>query len=208
MAAHLCGPVPLQPAQSRFLALYANGVVKVDGIENAEVGVHRMRAGVIELGNAVQRYAFIGIQRPEGRNAILAHVQNAGAEWCAQPFVQTGAVVIAPEIGNAEIQLGKGVGAVYHDRYATRVCHVADGAHGQHMASDVDHVAHHQQLGAGRDGVGIHLDDLAVRLRVKGYGDERVLHAPAPTHEFELVEHRAIVVHRHHSLVASFPIES
>src|SRR5580704_10837328 len=117
--------------------------------------MHRMRAGVIEFSNIAGGYAFVTINGPELLNAVASYIQNSGAERCSEPLMERGAVVVAVQVGNSIIEVGEGVRGVDHDRYATRVSHIANGADRQDVPGDVHHVGYHQQSRLLRQRVGI-----------------------------------------------------
>ena len=73
-------------------------------------------------------------------------------------------VVVAAEVGNPEVEVRERVRAVHEHVHAARVRHVGDLPHRQDVSGDVDHVRHHQQPRARRDGASAYtLHDLVVR---------------------------------------------
>src|SRR5258708_39324897 len=105
--------------------------------------MHRMRAGMIEFSNIAGGYAVVAINGPELLNAVPLHIQNSGAEWCSEPLVERGPVVVTVQVGNSIVEVGEGVRSVDHYLHATRVSHVANGADRQDVPSDVYHVGYH-----------------------------------------------------------------
>src|ERR1700728_909131 len=133
-----------------------------------------MRAGMVEFSNIAAGYAFVTINRPEFLNAVAPHIKNSGAEWCGEPLMERGPVIVTAQVRNSILEVGEGVRSVDHYRNAMRVSHIANGAHRQDVPGDVHHVGYHQQSRLLRQGVGVYLYDLIVRLRVHGDVDAAV----------------------------------
>jgi hypothetical protein len=122
--------------------------------------------------------------------------------------VQAGAVVVAAELGNAEVELCERVRAVDEHGHTLAVCHVRDLAHRQDLARDVDDVRDQQQPRALRDRVRVERDDLVVGGRVDRQRHEAVREPEAPGLLLEHQQHRAVVLVRHHRFVAALPVEA
>ena len=78
------------------------------------------------FADVVVGHAQVGEHGPERRDAILPHVEDAGAERRREPFVQRRAVVVAVEVGDPVLEVRERVRAVDHHGHAARVRHVAD----------------------------------------------------------------------------------
>ena len=76
----------------------------------------RVRPRVVEFADVVHRHGIIAVDRPELLDAILFHIEDARAQRSAQPFVQRGAVVIAVQVRNPELEVSKCVCAIDQDR--------------------------------------------------------------------------------------------
>ena len=94
-----------------------------------QIGMHRMRAGMIEFPNIASGYAFVTINGPELLNAVAPYIENYGAEWRSEPLVERGPVIVTVQVRKPIIEMGEGVRSVDHYRYAMRVRHIANGAH-------------------------------------------------------------------------------
>src|SRR6202521_2499820 len=152
-----------------------------------------MRAGMIEFSNIACGYALVAINGPELLNSVAPHIENSSAEWCGEPLVERGPVIVTMQVGKSIIEVREGVRSVDHYRYAMRVSHVANGAHRQDVPGDVHHVGYHQQSRLRRQRVGVYPHDLIVRLRVHRDINESIQQLIASRLPFEYVNHRAIL---------------
>src|ERR1700728_411168 len=133
-----------------------------------------MRAGMLEFPIIAGGSACAAINGPELLNAVAPHIENSSTEGCSEPLVERSAVIVTVQVRKSIIELAEGVRGVDHHRYATRVSHIANGAHWQDVPGDVHHVGYHQQTRLSRQRVGVYLHDLIGRLRVHGDVDEAV----------------------------------
>ena len=108
-------------------------------------------------------------QLPQWRDAVVTHVENAGAERRAEPLVQAAAVVVAAaEVAGREIELSERMRAIDHDLHAVPMRHFDNPAHRQDLSGDVDHMTDHQQARLRCDRIFVDGNDLFVGFRLHG----------------------------------------
>src|SRR2546423_2956416 len=99
-----------------------------------------MGADLFEFADVRYLLRFRGHERPEFFDLIVPYVEHAGAFRRVEPFVQTGAEVIATDVALLKIKLGEGMGAVDDGLNAAGARNVADCLNGSDLPGDVDHV--------------------------------------------------------------------
>src|SRR3569833_1416538 len=90
-----------------------------------------------------------------GMNVVAAHPQHTAANGRRQELVQTGAEIVALQIGYLKVHLAEAVRAVAHHLDAFGVCHVAYLFHGHYLSHPIDHVRNVDEFGFGCNGVRI-----------------------------------------------------
>src|SRR5205807_9354967 len=99
-----------------------------------------MGADLFEFADVRYLFGFRSHERPEFVDLVAPYVEHAGAFRRVEPFVQTGAEVIATDVALLKIKLGEGMGAVDDGFNAASARDVADCFHRSDLAGDVDHV--------------------------------------------------------------------
>ena len=201
-------PVLLQPAQPFLLARRADPLMERDRVLDAEVGVTGNRSRVVELSDVVIREPVITVDRPELRDPVPLHIQDACAERDAEPLVQGGAVVVRAGVGNAIVELRERVRAIDHHVHTTRVRHLGHFPHRQHLAREVHHMTDHEQARPRGDRIGVRPHHGVVALRVQRDVHHPVHHPVAPRLQLELVDHRAVVMRGVHRFVTGLPVDA
>ena len=111
----------------------------------------RMRADLLELADVVLLRGGGRHQRPQRRDLLAPHVEEAGADRRQQPLVQAGAVVVAAEIRalNGKCAKACAPSTIGLDAAAPRL--VADPLHRKDLAGEIRDVAEVQDLRRRRD---------------------------------------------------------
>ncbi len=143
----LTRPVMLQILQSGRFALKAEGILVFNGIQNSQIRMHRVRSNVIQSAHVVRLKITLGKKGPDLINFFLFHIQHTGPEWCTQPLMQTGAIVITIEVRHLERHMRIGMGTIYHHLDSALMSHIDDLSHRQHLTGNIDHVGDHEQTG-------------------------------------------------------------
>src|SRR5207247_7725478 len=121
---------------------------KEEPFTNGELRSGRVGADLFEFADVRCLLGFRGHERPEFVDLIALDVKHAGAFRRIEPFVQTGAEVIATEVALFEIELGEGMRAVDDRLNAAGPRQIADCLNGSDLAGDVDHVRDQDEPGA------------------------------------------------------------
>ncbi len=207
-AADLAGPAFLQLAQAGLLPGRANPLVERERVQDRELRGHRMRAHMVELANIVVRVVGLAEERPQARDPVAPHVEQAVPQRRPQPLVEARAVVVAAEVRDPEVEMREGVGAIHHHRHAVRVRHVADFPDREDLPRDVHQVGHHQEPRAGTEAALVEPDNLVVGRGMPGQGHDAVDDPVAPRLHPEHVEHGAVILGGHHRLVPGLPLDA
>ena len=152
------GPAVPQPAQPRDLALRADGAMKCQRRRDGVVIGRRVGADLFVFPDVLVLLGRGGHERPEFFLLVFPHIQESCADGNQQPLVETGSVVVAPELVAREGEVGVGMGAVdeYLDSAGPREIHQL--LHRHDLAGEVGDVGDFDDAGAGGDG-GLELID-------------------------------------------------
>ena len=195
-------PAIAQVAQPRGLALDADALVERQRFGDRVVVRGRVRADLLELPDVVRLRRARRRQRPQRRDVLAAHVEEAGADGREQPLVQARAVVVAAEVARLEREVREGVRAVDDRLDAAAPGFVADLLHREDLPGEVRDVAEVQHLGRGRDRAEQPIGEIAGRLRRHRERNLRQLDPVAAHALLPGVEHPAVVLVGRHDLVA------
>ena len=125
--------------------------MKEERFADGELGRGGVGPNLFELADVGCLLRFRGHERPEFFDPVALDVKHAGPFWRVQPFVQTGAEVIAPQIALFERELGKRMSAVDDGLNAAGARHVADCFHRRDLAGDIDLMGNKDEPGAVSD---------------------------------------------------------
>ena len=175
---------------------------------NGELRRGRVGADLFEFADVRCLLGFRGHERPEFIDFIALDVKHAGAFRRIEPFVQTGAEVIATEVALFEIELGEGMRAVDDGLNAVRARHVADCFHRSDLAGDVDHVRDENESGAVGDSFFKRGGDLAEILWRNRNLNELELEIFPFFPLTQCGEHPRVVLGRGENFVAGFEVHA
>src|SRR5207237_8869949 len=96
-----------------------------------------MGADLLKFADVRYLFGFRSHERPEFVDLIALHVKHAGAFRRVEPFVKTGAEVIATDVALLKIKLGEGMGAVDDGLNPAGARQVADCLNGRDLRGDV-----------------------------------------------------------------------
>ena len=57
--------------------------MEVDGVVDPQIGVNRVRPGVVQLPDVGVGHALVRVNGPEPGDLVLSHEQDSGTQWRA-----------------------------------------------------------------------------------------------------------------------------
>ena len=165
-----------------------------------------MRTGMADPQDLIRVFLPSNDQRPEIRHLLFLHIQQAGTQRRTQPLMQRAAVIIAVQIGYAELKMRYGMGTIHTNLHPAGMRHIADLSDRQDLAGNIDDVRYQDQLRPGRNGIGIQRYDLFIRSRMVGNRYHLVDYAIAGRHMPQHLHDGAIILLRHDRFIPRLPV--
>ena len=168
------------------------------------------RAGtqVLKLADVVRLRFVVGQKRVHARNLLFFDPQHPRANRCAKPLVQAGAEVVALQIGDSVVEVGKTVRPIHDHLDAPPVGFAGNAGHGQNLARPVEQVRQVNDLRFRRKPFDVAVGEIFFIFRRQFHVGVRQFDALA---EFALppgVEHVRVVVFGQNHLVAALEREA